>query len=298
MPKFSARYQDIAVVAASYGNGSFKNACSPPARSAESFSDPMRWSQSYPPMKLILSLLLIALLSTVARAADDKVYELRTYVAEPGRVDDLVTRLKGASQLFAKHGMENVIFWAPFKDKESGQDKMAYVLGHKNREAAAASWKAFVADPAWHAMRDANESKGKVVTKVDSVFMVPTDYSPPISAGTAQPNGVHELRTYVTPEGKLADLDARFRDHTLKLFEKHGMTNGPYFHLMDADKGAAHTLIYWVSHKSPEAATAAWKGFRANPVWIKTRDASEVNGKLTASVKSTYLTPLQLTPAK
>ena len=249
-------------------------------------------------MKILLGFLMMALLSTVARAADDNVYELRTYVAEPGRVDDLVTRLKGASQLFAKHGMENVIFWAPFKDKESGQDKMTYILGHKNREAAAVSWKAFVADPEWHALRDANEANGKVVTKVDSVFMVRTDYSPPISAGTGQANGVHELRTYVTPEGKLQGLDARFRDHTLKLFEKHGMTNGPYFHPMDADKGAANTLIYWVTHKSSDAATASWKGFRDDPVWIKVRDASEVNGKLTTSVKSTYLTPIQMKPAK
>jgi hypothetical protein len=194
--------------------------------------------------------------------------------------------------------MENVIFWAPFKDKESGQDKMAYVLGHKDRAAAAASWKAFVDDPAWHALRDANEAKGKVVTKVDSIFLVRTDYSPPIAAGTAQLDGVHELRTYVTPEGKLGDLDARFRNHTMKLFEKHGMTNGPYFHPMDADKGAATTLIYWVTHKSPDAAAASWKGFRDDADWIKVRDASEVNGKLTSSVKSTYLTPLRLTSAK
>jgi hypothetical protein len=237
---------------------------------------------------------MMAMLSTAALAADGKVYELRVYTAEPGRVDDLVTRLKSASQLFTKHGMENVIFWAPYKDKDSGLDKMAYVLGHKDREAAAASWKAFVADPAWHKLRDANEANGKVVTKVDSTFLTRTDYSPPISAGIAKAGAVYELRTYITPEGKLKDLDARFRDHTLKIFESHGMTNGPYFHLLDADKGAANTLIYWVTHDTPESAAAAWKAFRDDPKWIKARDASEVNGKLTAQVKSVYLSRLEL----
>lgn len=246
------------------------------------------------PMKILLSLLMMAILSTGALAANGKVYELRVYTAEPGRVPDLVTRLQSASHLFAKHGMENVIFWAPFKDKDSGLDKMAYVLGHKNREAAAASWKAFVADPAWHKVRDANEANGKVVTKVDSTFLVPTDYSPSISAGIAKPGAVYELRTYTTPEGKLKDLDTRFRDHTMKLFAKHGMTNGPYFHPIDADKGAANTLIYWVTHETPESAAAAWAGFREDPLWIKVRDASEVNGKLTTQVKSVYLSRLDL----
>jgi hypothetical protein len=248
-------------------------------------------------MKILFGLLFMSLLSTIVRAADSNVYELRIYTAEPGRVDDLVTRLASASQLFAKHGMENLIFWAPFKDKESGLDKMAYVLSHKSREAAAASWKAFVSDPAWHAVRDANEAKGKVVTKVDSTFLTPTDYSPSTAVSAPKAGEVYELRTYVTPEGKLADLDARFRNHTMKLFEKHGMTNGPYFHPMDADKGASNTLIYWVTHKSPEAATASWKGFRDDPDWVKVRDASEVNGKLTNSVKSINLTRLQLPAA-
>jgi hypothetical protein len=245
-------------------------------------------------MKILLGLLFMSLLSTVIRAADSNVYELRVYTAEPGRVGDLVTRLTNASALFAKHGMENLIFWAPYKDKESGADKMAYVLSHKSREAAAASWKAFVSDPAWHALRDANEAKGKVVTKVDSTFLTPTDYSPATAVSALKTGEVYELRTYVTPEGKLGDLDARFRNHTMKLFEKHGMTNGPYFHPMDADKGAANTLIYWVTHTNQDAATAAWKGFRDDPDWVKVRDASEVNGKLTASVKSVYLTRLLL----
>jgi hypothetical protein len=267
-------------------------------RTAESFSRPVRWLFRTFPMKILLSFLVLAIASTAGHASDDRVYELRIYTAEPARINDLVTRLKAARQLFAKHGMTNIVFFEPIKDKDSGQDKMIYLLGHKSREAAAASWKAFGDDPAWHALRDANEAHGKVVTKVDSTFLVPTDYSPPVSAGTVKPGGVYELRTYTTAEGKLGDLDARFRNHTLKLFEKHGMTNGAYFHPTDADKGAANTLIYWVTHESPEAATASWSAFRADPVWVKARTESEKNGKLTTEVKSIFLTPLQLSSVK
>ena len=251
-------------------------------------------------MKFLLSCLALCLLASAGAAATptpDTVYELRTYTAEPGRYNDLVSRLEGASVLFAKHGMTNVIYWTTTDAKEGAQNQVIYVLGHKNREAAGASWKAFVADTAWHALRDKNEATGKVVTKVDSVFLTPTDYSPAVvAAGKA--GGVFELRTYVAPEGKLADLDARFRNHTLKLFEQHGMTNGPYFHPVDADKGAATTLIYWLSHASREAATASWKGFRDDPKWIAARDASEKNGKLTAKVESRYLTALPYSPIK
>ena len=249
-------------------------------------------------MKILLSCLaLLCIASASSAAPETTVYELRTYTAEPGRYNDLVTRLDGASALFAKHGMTNVIYWTTTDAKEGAQNQVVYVLGHKNREAAGNAWKAFVADPAWIALRDKNEATGKVVTKVESVFMTPTEFSPPVkSAG--KPGGVFELRTYTTPEGKLSDLDARFRDHTLKLFAKHGMTDGPYFHPVDADKGSGKTLIYWLSHQSREAATASWKGLRADPTWHAVRDASEKNGKLTAKVESVFLVALPYSPIK
>jgi uncharacterized protein YbaA (DUF1428 family) len=249
-------------------------------------------------MKILLSCLAFAVIASAGSASlVSPIYELRTYTAEPNRYNDLVSRLADASPLFAKHGMTNVVYWTTTDAKEGEQNKVIYLLGHKNREAAAASWKAFIADPAWHAVRDKNEATGKVVTKVDSVFLAMTDYSPAVPMG-GKMGGVFELRTYITPEGKLADLDARFRNHTMKLFEKHGMTNGPYFHPIDADKGAANTLIYWLRHESREAAAASFKAFGADPAWVAARDASEKNGKLTSSVKSTFLKPLEYSPLK
>ncbi|MEO7600021.1 MAG: NIPSNAP family protein [Opitutus sp.] len=230
-------------------------------------------------------------------AADASIYELRTYTAESGKFNDLVTRLTAASELFTKHGMTNVVFWTPTDEKDGAGSKVIYILRHKNREAAAASWKAFGVDPAWIALRDKNEANGKVVAKLDSVFGTLTDYSP-TSVKSGKPGGVYELRTYTAAEGKLADLDARFRDHTLKLFEKAGMTNGMFFHPADADKGSANTLFYFLNHESRDAATASWKAFQSNPDWVAARTASEKNGKLTTSVKSVFLKPLDVSPLK
>lgn len=246
---------------------------------------------------LLIGLASLLLVSVAPAATETSVYELRTYTAEPGHFNDLVTRLTAASQLFAKHGMLNVVYWTPTEEKDGAGNKVIYLLGHKSREAAAASWKAFGDDPEWVALRTKNEANGKVVTKVDSNFIVPTDYSP-VDVKSGKPGGVFELRTYTAAEGKLAALDTRFRDHTLKLFEKHGMTNGMYFHPVDADKGADKTLIYWLQHENREAAAASWKGFQADPDWIAAKAESEKGGKLTTEVKSVFLQPLEFSPLR
>src|SRR5260370_4295183 len=80
----------------------------------------------------------------------------------------------------------------------------------------------------------------------------------------AQPKGrIFELRTYTTNEGKLDALQARFRDHTMRIFQKHGMTNVGYW--VPEDK--PNTLIYIISHPSREAAKQNWDAFRADPEW-------------------------------
>lgn len=105
---------------------------------------------------------------------------------------------------------------------------------------------------------------------------------------------VYELRIYTTPEGKLPELHKRFRDHTMKLFEKHGMKNVIYF--VPADKD--NTLVYLLEHRSRAAAEASWKAFRADPEWQKARAASEVNGSLVEKVESQFLTTVDYSPQR
>jgi len=99
---------------------------------------------------------------------------------------------------------------------------------------------------------------------------------------------VFEIRTYTANEGKLDALHARFRDHTTKLFEKHGITNIGYWKPLD-EPSSKNTLIYLLAYPNREAAKKAWEGFRKDPDWLKAKQASEVNGVLTAKVDSIYM---------
>jgi hypothetical protein len=247
-------------------------------------------------MSKYFSLLCVMILSaftlTGARAADvAPVYELRIYATHPGKMPDLLKRFREHTcALFEKHGMKNLGYWVPVEQKDG--DKLCYVLEHRNREAAQASWKAFMADPAWNKVRTESEAAGPIVSGVEATFLALTDYSPAVPVSTGRGH-VFELRTYHCNEGKLAALDARFRNHTLKLFEKHGMTNLPYWHPTDADKGAGKTLIYLLVHASPEAAKKSFETFRADPEWIKVREESEKDGKFLVSPPgSLFLKPV------
>jgi hypothetical protein len=104
---------------------------------------------------------------------------------------------------------------------------------------------------------------------------------------------VFELRTYTAPEGKLGELHARFRDHTLKIFNKHGMKSVIYLAPQDAPD-SANTLIYILEHPSREAAKKAWADFAADPEWVKVAADSQVNGRLTSKVVSVFADPDRL----
>ena len=106
---------------------------------------------------------------------------------------------------------------------------------------------------------------------------------------------VYELRVYHTYEGKLDDLLRRFREHTMQLFEKHGIKNVAYWTPTD-DPLKGKTLFYILAHPSREAATANWKSFRDDPDWISVRDKSEANGKLVEKVDSTFLSLTDFSP--
>ena len=105
---------------------------------------------------------------------------------------------------------------------------------------------------------------------------------------SAQGKQVYELRTYHTNPGKLADLNTRFRDHTLKLFEKHGMTNIGYWVPQD-EPAHSNTLIYVIAHESREQAKKNWDAFGADPEWVKVRTASEANGKIVEKVDRVFM---------
>ena len=111
----------------------------------------------------------------------------------------------------------------------------------------------------------------------------------------AKPDVVYELRVYHANEGKLDALLARFRGHTITIFNRHGMKSIAYWTPADEPlKG--RTLIYILKHPSRAAATANWKSFHDDPEWVKVSTASEVNGKLVEKVDSTFMTLTDFSP--
>jgi len=101
---------------------------------------------------------------------------------------------------------------------------------------------------------------------------------------------VFELRTYTAHPGRLEELHARFGDHTIQLFERHGMTNIGYFRPQDSPL-AENTLIYLLAHDSRAAAEASWAGFRADSDWERVAEETRRNGRLVENVDSVFLGP-------
>ena len=109
---------------------------------------------------------------------------------------------------------------------------------------------------------------------------------------------VFEMRTYTAAPGKFEGLQARFRNHTLKFFEKHGMTNIGYWVPADSPK-SENTLVYIIAHKSREAAKANWAAFQADPEWRAVVKESQKDGQLLANPpESVFLNPTDYSPIK
>ena len=118
------------------------------------------------------------------------------------------------------------------------------------------------------------------------------------SVATAQAEKrVFELRTYTAPDGKLGELQARFRNHTLRIFEKHGMKSVGYWTPQDAPL-SHNTLIYVLAHASRDTAKKSWADFAADPEWQKVSTESQVNGRIVSTVESVFMDPTDFSPVK
>ena len=173
-------------------------------------------------------------------------------------------------------------------------------MSYPSREAREASWKAFRNDADWKAAYAASTKDGKLVAKVESSFMTATSYSPALKISAAKPERLFEIREYSTREGRLPAINKRFKDHTIALFEKHGIENLIYFDLMEDQKRAKDLLIYLVAHKDAAARKASFKAFGGDPAWKKAREASVADGPILVKggVKSTLLKPVDYSPMK
>jgi hypothetical protein len=228
-----------------------------------------------------------------ARAADDaaagrsaRLHEMRVMEAAPGRLDALLARWRDHdAALLARHGIEVLGAFVPAGENPSR--KIVTFHSHPGRQARDAAWKSLHEDPEWQRLLTESERAGPLLDRSTATLLETTDYSPVFDAAKAARPRVVELRTYRATPGNLPALNARFRDHTVKLFGKHGMTNLVYWNLVPGEPEAERMLVYLLAHDSEEAAKRSFAGFRQDPDWIAARTASEqrAGGSLTEKEK-------------
>lgn len=277
-------------------------------------------------MKYPLSLIAFLLMFVVSHFAQGQVplYELRVYQPTEGKQKDLLTFMgQSGIQLAKSNGIEIVAAFTPIAAED---DRIVTLVRHKDRATCEGSYERMMADPA---TRDAFQKafpSGPPVRSLTRLFLKTTDYSPAFQLDS-EGDRVFELRSYIASTGNLEGLNARFRNHTMTLFAKHGMTNIVYWNVEDGGSMKApelleavsprnqskaeisddlpaqgNTLVYFLTHASQDAAKASFDAFRQDPEWTKVRTESEskAGGSLTApgGVKSWFLKPTDFSPMK
>jgi hypothetical protein len=264
-------------------------------------------------------------MSSATAFAQDSLYEMRVYTPEQGRQADLLKLMENTGIKFlAKHKIELIGAWVP---NDAADPRVVTLVRHADRKTCDAAWSAFGADPDWQTAYEASAVDGKKPTKsVTRIFLSTNDYSPKFAIENIG-NRVFELRTYIATPNNLAALNNRFRNHTMTLFKKYGMNNVIYWsiangeaikarELLDAVSpagqskaeisddlpAAGNSLVYFLTHASPDAQKESFGKFRDDPVWNQVRTDSEkaAGGSLTvgAGVKSWFLKPTSFSPLK
>ena len=238
------------------------------------------------------------------KASEIGLYELRVYTANEGKMAALDARFRDHTiSLFKRHGMTPIAFFHPIVQPGGPPDnRLIYLMGYKDRATRDADWASFAADPEWKQVYTASEANGPLLTKApDSIFLAATDYSPPLNRNSALSPRVFELRTYTANPGKLEDLHSRFRDHTLGLFARHGMTSVAYWRPTGGQPQLENKMTYLLAYPSVEARNTSWTAFSADPEWKKVAADSQKNGALLVSqngVVSVQMRPTDYSPLK
>lgn len=259
---------------------------------------------------------LLALFGTVTVLADEpgkfipakpsdpppRLYELHLVQAAAGKLEALHTRFRDYQiELMRKHGIEPVGFFTPAG--ENPDRHVYFLVRFPEFQKSISGWQDFLGDPEWKKVVAETEKDGPLVKTAGRKHLQTTYYSPVVEVKQAEPGRVFELRTYKCPSAaKRGHLNKRFCDHTMKLFEKHGMENIIYWIPEDGPE-ADRMLIYLLGHKSIDAAKASFAAFRQDPDWLEAKAKSEevAGGSLTEKengVVSQFLVPTEYSPLK
>lgn len=227
-------------------------------------------------------------------STDATCYELRIYDVASGRLDEVVDRFKRHQvRLLERHGIEVFGLWTP---SDFTVEKFVYLIAFPSCEERTFHWDSFRFDDDFRTVLEDTPDNETLLSNMESIKLLEASYSPPLALTVEGSPRVFELRSYTTPPWALKNLHQRFSQHTLSLFEKHGMTNIGYWSLTDDEEGAEYTLIYLLAHDSDIAAQNSWEAFIADPEWLSVKEASEKEGELVIDIQSIFLVPTDFSP--
>ena len=211
-------------------------------------------------------------------------YESRIYYAVPGKLPAINDRFANhAMGYFKKYDIGMMGFWT---DDIGTSNQLTYILTFDSMGDREKKMGAIATDTGWQQVRAESESDGPLVAQVQNTFMRLTPYSPEPKLSSK----VQELRVYDAMPGKLPALHDRFSNHTMELFERHGIENIAYW---TEDVGTSNRLVYLLGYPSLGDREKSWVAFGADPDWKKARMESEKGGPL---VRESRHSILRLTP--
>ena len=208
------------------------------------------------------------------------IYEQRIYKAVPGKLGAINARFANHTiGFFEEFNIGMVGFW---NDEIGASNQLTYIRSFDSMADREEKWSAFGAHKPWLEVRAETEKDGPLVAQVINSFMSLTPYSPQPSFKTT----LQEKRVYEAMPGKLPDLHNRFSNHTMALFEKHGIENVAYW---TEDVGTSNRLVYMLGYPDLGAREKSFAAFGSDPAWQKARAASEENGALVRVAKVSIL---------
>lgn len=227
-----------------------------------------------------------------AAAEAGRCFELRTYTAPDGELDNLNRRFRKYSRVvFSRYQMDPMGFWIPLDNPDN---HFTYILAYEDCADRDPAWEQFHADSLWNQVENITTHDGDLVTNVDSRMMKTTDFSPRFGPSAREHERVFELRTYTAAPGKRDDLLARFRNHTMELFKRHGLENVVYWLPQDRDD----QLVYMLAFPSRFARNEAWREFDMDEEWQEAYEASREDGPLVKNIESVLLRPTDYSPVR
>ena len=198
-------------------------------------------------------------------------FENRVYTTVPGKLPALNDRFANHTiGFFRQYGVGMMGFWT---DEIGVSNQLTYITTFDTMAAREAKWAEFGSDTKRQQIFAETEVNGPLVALVENTFMRLTPYSPSPQLSSK----VQELRVYDTLPGRLPALHDRFANHTMALFERHGIQNVAYW---TEDVGTNNRLVYMLGYDSLGDREKSWASFGADPDWKKAREESEADGSI------------------